>query len=78
MKNDDAFFAYHSSIIASHPEVHNLSLASFLLTPVQRLPRYMLLLREFTKVMTFYLGEMQWVEAIADLTWLGLTWLDLA
>jgi hypothetical protein len=50
MKNDDAFLAYHSSISASHPEVHNLSLASFLLTPVQRLPRYMLLLREFTKV----------------------------
>eukprot|EP00045_Choanoeca_perplexa_P011615 m.124101 g.124101 ORF g.124101 m.124101 type:complete len:420 (-) comp15693_c0_seq1:1717-2976(-) len=65
MKNDDAFLAYHSSIIASHPEVQNLSLASFLLTPVQRLPRYMLLLREFAKATpeghcdTYYLTKAQ-------------------
>jgi hypothetical protein len=50
MKQNEAFAAYHDTVIAEHPECQNLNLASFLLTPIQRLPRYLLLIRELIKV----------------------------
>ncbi|PRP81651.1 hypothetical protein PROFUN_01158 [Planoprotostelium fungivorum] len=48
-KEKDERFAHFLKVQIHHPESNNLDLLSFLITPIQRLPRYILLLEDLIK-----------------------------